>query len=123
MLLVGFDPSVQAREQITYYVSHDGKAGNSKCFSSPFQTLEQARDAVRELDKVNQDFYIRGGECRLNHLFELNAADGGKDICSIAYAIYGDETILFRGDVPLSPDRFTAAKNQAWLNPSAKFCS
>ncbi|WP_052379871.1 MULTISPECIES: right-handed parallel beta-helix repeat-containing protein [unclassified Pseudoalteromonas] len=116
-------------EQLTFFVSPDGKAGNMGSKASPFKTLKEARDAIRQLDTKQRDqditVWLRGGTHTLKDTLVLNRQDGGKGEHFIHYRAYKDETpVISSGksvdgwkllDSPLDglPD---IAKGKVWVS-------
>lgn len=63
------------KKQHAWYVSPSGKDSNKGTISSPFQTLEKARNAARQSNIKN--IYLRGGVYRRSETFILTEADNG----------------------------------------------
>lgn len=80
-----------------FYVSPSGSDANPGTEAAPFQTLQQARGAVRALPDSafqNQDAYIllRGGTYRLQQPLQLNWTDSGRKGNNVIYRAYPGET-------------------------------
>lgn len=98
--LVFAPQKAQAAVQATFYVSPAGNDSNPGTFSSPFKTLERARDAVRAINgNMTGDIivYLRGGTYTLDAPFELTAEDSGSNGYSIVYQNYADEEPVISG--------------------------
>jgi len=70
-----------------FYVSPDGDNANSGLnSSSPFATLEKARDSAREIDTDAEiNIWLLDGDYFLSYPFELTALDAGSQTKSITY--------------------------------------
>lgn len=96
------DPEIEA----DFYVSKDGSDEWSGTFSAPdsqgsdgpFASLEQARDAVRELKKSKSTdivVLVRGGAYQLDKTIVFGVEDSGEGDSTITYAAYPGETPMF----------------------------
>ena len=83
-----------ADDEFTFYV--DGKSDGIGTLESPFSTLEQARDAVRNARKGGMEnpvtVYLRGGEYYRDTQFVLDANDK-----NITFAAYPGEEVQITG--------------------------
>jgi hypothetical protein len=94
------------------YVSSDADADGVGSRFRPFQTLEQARDAIRALrqdrglpaDGVN--VWVRG-EFMLAKSFELGAEDGGEKDARIVYQAWGRKPVRLGGGQRIPASAFT----------------
>ncbi|MDO5558439.1 MAG: carbohydrate-binding protein [Oscillospiraceae bacterium] len=92
--------SAQENIQTAFYVSPDGDDMGSGTKSSPFGTLERARDAVREVNKdMSGDIYVylRGGTYRITQPVEFDTRDSGTNGYNICYTAYESETPVING--------------------------
>lgn len=86
--------------QAAFYVSPDGNDNGSGTISSPFRTLETARDAVRKINSnMSGDIvvYLRGGDYRVTDPIRFDTRDSGTNGYRITYKAYGDETPVLNG--------------------------
>lgn len=99
-----------ARESPDFYVSPEGNdkfsgklaRANKGNRDGPFATLARARDAVRELPKVNGKkriiVQIRGGRYHLAETVVFTESDGGGESTEIVYEAYpGEKPVLSSG--------------------------
>lgn len=101
-------PSVSASTgKITYFVAADASPDGDGSMEHPFATIEEARDAIREL-KANGVYpengvtvYFREGEYRRTDTFTLTAEDSGTETGPIVYSAYNDEEVNFVGGASL----------------------
>jgi len=102
-------------EKATFFVAADAEAGGDGSFEHPFQTPEQARDAIRALKKKNAyptegvTVYLRGGEYR--QTFSLGAEDSGTEEGPVTYSGYGDEEVIFVGGAQLTLSDFKVSSD------------
>jgi len=92
--------SVFSAVQSTYYVSSTGDDSNAGGITTPFRTIEQARDVIRnENSTMTGDIlvYIRGGNYPVTATIEFNESDSGKNGYNITYQAYNDEVPVFNG--------------------------
>ena len=105
------------RTSAFYYVAPNGRdswsgtlaAPNPALTDGPFATFEQARAAVRSLDKTGLKqvtVWFRGGTYYLPATVRLTEADSGSPSLRITYAAFPGETPVFSGGVRL----------QNWIN-------
>ncbi len=119
-MLVGLMP-VQADDeppaaQAAFYV--DPAAGNDRNDGSearPFQTIQRARDAVREVnDDMTGDItvYLRGGMYALTEPVQFNETDSGSNGFHVIYRAYPGEEPVISGGVPVTGwTLYDASKN------------
>ncbi|MDO6695321.1 CBM35 domain-containing protein [Aliiglaciecola sp. 3_MG-2023] len=84
----------------TYYVSADGDDANPGSLTSPFKTLEKARDTVRLVnDDMNEDIYvyIKGGHYPVETPIEFNSSDSGNNGYRVIYEAYDSDKPIFNG--------------------------
>ena len=92
----------------TVFVAPGGDGDGT--LQSPFGTLEEARDAVRDLkaaggsDSGGYVVCLREGVYTLTDTFELGKADSGTEKQRVIYRPYEDEQVFIRGgvEIPLS---------------------
>ena len=126
MLLLTAIPVVQtlaASDAAQLYVATDGNdaaAGDS--INAPLQTLEAARDKIREMK--NNGTYpaggvvvnIMGGEYLvLGDSFTLEAQDSGTAAGPVIYRAYNNEEVIFRGGLEVDGSDFEAITDESIL--------
>jgi len=88
------------------YVSPSGKNSNSGTKEYPFQTIQCARDAIREIVKqgLNENIivYIKEGVFYLTEPIIFESQDSGSDEFSITYTAYENETPVISGGKVIS---------------------
>lgn len=121
--LFGMNWTVDAVQPgVEYYVAADGSDQNSGSISSPFKTLEKARDAVRTLKSSSGlpdggvVINIRGGEYNLNDSFELTSSDSGAVDKYVTYKAYNDEHVSITGGIALSGADFATVTDQTIID-------
>ena len=96
-LIIADDCGAQELEA-DFYVSPEGSDAGEGTFSSPFATLERARNAVRDLKRhKTTDIVVlfRGGTYLLEEMVVFGVEDSGTEESAITYAAYPDETPVF----------------------------
>ena len=95
---------------IEIYVANNGKDTNSGTFENPVQTLERARDLVREKNqgKIPVTVYLRGGEYVLSNTLELSKQDSGTKDAPVVYCAYPGEKVVLTGSKSYSFSKFKA---------------
>ncbi len=102
---------VQAEEtppaaQAAFYVDPaSGSDGNDGSEAKPFQTIQRARDAVREINgDMTGDItvYLRGGLYPLTEPVQFNEADSGSNGFHVVYRAYPGEEPVISGGVPVT---------------------
>lgn len=89
----------------TFFVAPAGDDAGVGAESSPFRTIERARDAIRALKDQGGlpaggvEVVLRGGEYPLTQSFELTAQDSGAAESPVVYRAYPGETPRFSGGV------------------------
>ena len=118
---VGFStwtqPDLGLVEDADFYVAVDGSDQGDGSFENPFATLEQARDALRALDKTGRTgitVAVKAGEYLVKNLV-FTAQDSGTAECPITYCAYGDGEVILNAGVSLDPSDFTAVTEEAML--------
>ena len=98
-------PCVQAKEQpLKIYVSQEAEAGGDGSLEHPYATLNEARDAIREI-KANGAYpaggisvNVRQGNYFITEGFNLTEEDSGADGAPITWCVYpGEEVKLIGG--------------------------
>ncbi len=93
--------TVSAENSMTvFYVSPDGSDSGDGSLTSPFRTIEKARDAVRECNKdMSGDItvYLRGGDYRITEPIEFDTRDSATNGYRISYRAYEGETPVING--------------------------
>jgi len=93
-----FSAGQAASVKADFYVAPDGSDEGEGTLSSPFATLERARDAVRERKKTKKGditVLIRGGTYRLDKTVVFGLEDSGGDGQTITYAAWPGEMPVF----------------------------
>ena len=85
------------------YVSPQGSDNAKGTKRAPFQTIERARDAVREIDKSKPGetvVYLRGGTYSISQTIKFDARDSGTENHPVIYRAYpGERPIISGGKV------------------------
>ncbi|MBB6731594.1 Ig-like domain-containing protein [Cohnella zeiphila] len=120
-------PAAQAQTEsgspdTVFYVATDGSDSNPGTLDAPFQTLEKARDAIRELKSESGlpsggvTVYLRGGKYERSASFQLEEQDSGSADSPIKYQAYPGESVTLTGGQSLAKSWFTPVTDQAILN-------
>ncbi len=111
-----------------YFIALDGGTTNAGTLASPFATLEQARDALRQ---VLQDgdvqpaggvtVWLRGGVYGRTNTFELTSADSGTEASPVTYRAWPGETVRIHGARQLPQEWFAtvSASSPVWARLDA----
>ncbi|CAH1225620.1 hypothetical protein PAECIP111891_05838 [Paenibacillus allorhizoplanae] len=117
-------PAVQAESglpETAFYVATDGSDSNGGGIDEPFQTLEKARDAVRQLKSTSGlpdggvTVYLRGGTYNRTSSFQIEQQDSGTADSPITYKAYPNEKVSLSGGQSLDKSWFTQVTNPAIL--------
>ncbi len=84
-----------------FYVSPDAKGGNGT-LEAPFGSIEEARDAVRKINKnmtADITVYLRGGDYRITEAIEFDIRDSATNGFTITYCAYEEEVPVINGAV------------------------
>ena len=85
------------------YVSPQGSDDAKGTKRAPFQTIERARDALRETDKGKPGetvVYLRGGTYSVNQTIKFDARDSGTENHPVIYRAYaGEQPVISGGKV------------------------
>jgi len=90
-----------------FYVATDGSDGNPGSMEKPFASLEQARDAVRQVRGENVEritVFLRGGVYYLTKPLVFMPADSGDNDTTIEYRAWADEEVTISGGSELDLD-------------------
>jgi hypothetical protein len=104
--------------QATYYVAPDGNDSNSGTITSPFRTVQRARDVVRTVNaNMTGDIYVylRGGRYPISAPIELGPGDSGTNGFRVIYAAHPNETPVLDGGVPVTG--WTQHSGNIWKAP------
>ncbi len=83
-----------------FYVSPRGSDSNPGTLAAPFQTIDHARLAVRNVSggmASDINVYLRGGTYKLNNTLTFDSGDSGKNGHNIIYRNYTGETPVISG--------------------------
>ncbi|WP_189040526.1 RICIN domain-containing protein [Micromonospora sonchi] len=107
-----------AATQATYYVAPSGSDTNPGTITSPFRTVQRARDAVRTVNaNMTGDIYVylRGGSYPVSSTIEFGPSDSGTNGHRITYAAYPGETPILEGGVQVTG--WTQHSGNIWKAP------
>ncbi|GAA1033819.1 hypothetical protein GCM10009557_36750 [Virgisporangium ochraceum] len=107
-----------AAVQATYYVAPDGDDGNTGTITSPFRTVQRARDVVRTANTgMTGDIYVylRGGSYPVSSTIEFGPGDSGTNGYRVVYAAYPNETPVLEGGVRVTG--WTQHSGNIWKAP------
>ncbi|ROO59634.1 parallel beta helix pectate lyase-like protein [Micromonospora sp. Llam0] len=107
-----------AATQATYYVAPDGNDANPGTITSPFRTLQRARDVVRTINgNMTGDIYVylRGGSYPVSSTIEFGPSDSGTNGYRIIYAAHANETPVLEGGVQVTG--WTQHSGDIWKAP------
>ena len=88
--------------QSVFYVSPTAENGGNGTLEAPFNTIEAARDAVREINSnmtANIVVYLMGGDYRITSPIEFDTRDSATNGFTITYKAYEDEIPVINGAV------------------------
>jgi len=111
-----------ARAEVTIYVAPGAASGGDGTRQKPYQTLVQARDAIRALRKAGSlagktpvTVELAPGDYQLGASFELTEADGGSADAPVVYRAGGGKARLI-GGTALAPAGFRPVADAAVLS-------
>ncbi len=117
-LLFCFLATLSAQE---IYVSPDGAQDGNGSVSSPFPTIEKARDKVREINDGTEDVvvYLRGnangGYFFLDSTLVLDARDGGKNGHKVIYRNFpGERPVICGGRLITGWEKIDGSTPEKW---------
>ena len=96
-----------------------GATGGDGSFERPYGSLNEARAAVRNINKNEYDgitVYLRGGEYRFSSPVDFTNNDSGTATCPITYKNYQDEEVYFLGSKPITGQLFTTLASGSAAN-------
>ncbi len=115
---VAYQMPATAATQATYYVAPNGNDANVGTITSPWRTLQRARDVVRTVNaNMTGDIYVylRGGNYPVNSTIEFGPGDSGTNGYRIIYAAYPNETPVLNGGVQVTG--WTQHSGNIWKAP------
>ena len=111
-----------------YYVAPHGSDSNQGALESPFASLSEARDHVRDYKKAHPEesitVWLRGGTYPLTETVVFTLADSGSEKQTITYAAYQNEKPVFSAGTTIQSwerlakapkDLPAAAHGQVWV--------
>ncbi|GAA1802391.1 hypothetical protein GCM10009682_25290 [Luedemannella flava] len=104
--------------QATYYVAPNGNDADPGTLTSPFRTLQRARDVVRTVNaNMTGDIYVylRGGSYPVSSTVEFGPADSGTNGFRVVYAAYPNERPVLEGGVQVTG--WTQHSGNIWKAP------
>ncbi|MCW6008235.1 RICIN domain-containing protein [Micromonospora sp. CPCC 205371] len=107
-----------AATQATYYVAPDGNDANPGTITSPFRTLQRARDVVRTINaNMTGDIYVylRGGSYPVSGTIEFGPSDSGTNGYRVIYAAHANETPVLEAGVQVTG--WTQHSGNIWKAP------
>ena len=108
--------------QASFYVSPQGSDSNSGSFSSPFATVDRARQAVRAVNaSMSGDInvYLRGGTYALAQPLSFAAADSGTNGHTVFYQAYPGETPILSGGRAITGWTLWDSAKNIWRAPAS----
>lgn len=106
-----------------YFVAPDAAPGGNGSAGRPFQTLIQARDALRAARKagtlgrdIQVEVRVRAGVYALDKTWELNAEDSGTPTAPVIYRAERPGAARLQGGLTLRPGDFKPVTDTAVLN-------
>ncbi|WP_438445432.1 Ig-like domain-containing protein [Gorillibacterium sp. sgz5001074] len=105
-----------------FVVSNNGSDSNPGTVEAPFQTLEKARDAIRQLKQGaglpqgGVTVYLRGGTYNRSASFLLEEQDSGTADKPIHYRAFPGESVRLDGGLELAKNWFTPVADPSVLN-------
>lgn len=94
------------------YVSKDGSKRADGSISNPFESIEQAREKIKNLKSnggIGKDgavVYIRGGKYSFKESITFTEEDSGKEEAPITYCAYPGEKVEFIGGISIKASDF-----------------
>ena len=110
-----FTTAASMGAQVVFYIAVNGKEGAPGTFDAPFATLEQAREAVRQLKPYPEQgvaVRLRGGVYERSEPFVLGPQDSGRPGNPVVYGAAKGEKVTLLGGKLLSPAAFKPAKRE-----------
>lgn len=117
---LGWGPTITT--SVNIYVATTGSDTNTGTITSPFKTLEKARDYANTVKAASSNgvtIWLRSGWHQRNTTFTLGAADGGSAGKPIIYRAYTNESVILCGAKNIDPTKWTAYSGSTTrLNPA-----
>jgi len=107
-----------AATQATYYVAPTGNDANAGTITSPFRTLQRARDVVRTVNaNMTGDInvFLRGGTYPVSSTIDFGSGDSGTNGFRVIYAAFPNETPVLEGGVQVTG--WTQHSGNIWKAP------
>ncbi|MBE6617929.1 MAG: right-handed parallel beta-helix repeat-containing protein [Ruminococcaceae bacterium] len=101
---------------LTIYVDAKGKSGAKGTEKTPMASIEEARDAIRTLDKSDFDgidVVIKSGTYKIEKTIEFTAEDAGTKNCPIRYI--GEAGVTLSGGISFDYKEFEKANGDTLL--------
>ena len=120
-VILSAPPAGAAATQATYYVAPSGDDTGSGTITSPFKTLQHARDVVRTATAtMTGDIYVylRGGSYPVSGTIDFGPGDSGTNGHRVVYAAYPNETPVLEGGVPVTG--WTQYSGNIWKAPLSR---
>ncbi len=100
-----------------FYVSASASSGGDGSFEKPFQSIENAKRAVRSADKNKPiTVYVMGGDYYFKSSMVFDAQDSGSEKAPITYKAYNGEKPVFHGSVEIPARNITKLEDETLLN-------
>jgi hypothetical protein len=115
---VAYQTPASAATQATYYIAPNGNDANLGTITSPWRTLQRARDVVRTVNaNMTGDIYVylRGGTYPVSSTIEFGAVDSGTNGYRVIYAAYPSETPVLDSGVQVTG--WTQHSGNIWKAP------
>jgi len=117
-VIVASQTPASGATQATYYVAPNGNDTNPGTITSPFRTLQRARDVVRTANaNMTGDIYVylRGGNYPVSSTIEFGPGDSGTNGFRVIYSAYPSETPVLEGGVQVTG--WTQHSGNIWKAP------
>lgn len=121
-MLLPMMPAFASEPVSAIYVAVDGDDSNDGSITSPFATLEAAREKVREMKHSGSTpsggirIYLRGGTYFRNQTFTMTEQDSGTAQSPVIYSAYPGEKVTITGGISLDGKDFSPVSDQEQLN-------
>ena len=115
---ITYQVPASAATQATYYVAPTGNDTNPGTITSPFRTLQRARDVVRTVNaNMTGDInvLVRGGTYPVSSTIEFGPGDSGTNGFRVIYAAYPNEAPILEGGVQVTG--WTQHSGNIWKAP------
>ena len=109
-----------------YFVAPDGDEHNMGTQADPWATLEQARNAIRQVKEKQGHLFdstivwLREGIYTIDHSFILDSRDAGLPGAPVVYRAYPGEKVILRGGATVPPSAFQPVTGRAISRRIAK---